>query len=129
MNEVYRVWHHSCETSQCAFSLKENERCPSCGQGEVEYVSVLKEEYDRLVLYERVTRDTICWGVHCVHEASALNLVAEADERRERAFEVLRLAAMKSCRNGEAEIHAGMVNCSREDCVACRARRILGEKT
>lgn len=129
MNEVYALWHHSCDASECTFDLRAGETCPSCGEGEPQYISVLKKDFDRLVEYERATRNTICWGVHCVHEAAALDLAAEADARRESAFAVLRLAAQRGCRRGEDEVDVGMINCNEEDCLACRARRVLWEKS
>jgi len=39
-----------------------------------------QQELQRLREYEAATRDTICWGVKCVHEAKALDIVY-ANER------------------------------------------------
>lgn len=44
----------------------------------------LMEELERLRKYEAATRDTICWGVHCVHEARAFNMIARQEGELDR---------------------------------------------
>lgn len=52
-------------------------------------ILALADELESLRAYEHATRDTVCWGVACVHEAHALDMLA----RGQAALDAARTAA------------------------------------